>query len=57
MSDETQPDTTPAPTSTPASAPTRPASVLSNPKDQASRPGFRSPANTRTKAQKGGKKR
>jgi hypothetical protein len=53
MSDETKPA---APAAPPAAAPTRPTSILSNPKDQAARPGFRSPANSKTKAQKGNKK-
>jgi hypothetical protein len=53
MSDNEKTEPAPAPTS----APTRPTSILSNPKDQAARPGFRSPANARTKAQKGGKKK
>ena len=52
MSDETTP-ATPQP---PATTPTRPPSILSNPKDAAPRPGFRAPANTRSKAQKSGKK-
>jgi hypothetical protein len=45
MSDET-PGAPPPPT------PTRPPSALTNPKDAAARPGFRSPPNQRTKAQK-----
>jgi hypothetical protein len=53
MSDETTPTTPAAP---PDAAPTRPTSILTNPKDQAARPGFRSPANSKSKAQKGKKK-
>ena len=52
MSEETNP-TSPQP---PAATPTRPPSILSNPKDAAPRPGFRAPANARSKAQKKGKK-
>lgn len=44
MADETTP---PA-----SSAPPTPYSALQNPSDKAVRPGFRSPANAKTKAQK-----
>ena len=50
MSDETKP------AAPPIATPTRPNSVLTNPKDAAPRPGFRAPANNKSKAQKGGKK-
>ncbi len=44
------------PVAPPAATPTRPNSTLTNPKDAAPRPGFRSPSNNNSKAQKGGKK-
>lgn len=59
MSDET---TTTAPDATtdaprPAGPVTRPSSILTNAKDHAARPGFRSAANTKSKAQKSSKKK
>ncbi len=53
MSDESTP--APAPESkptAPAARPTAPPSILTRPTDAAARPGFRSAANTKSKAQK-----
>lgn len=50
MSDETEEK--PAPVPPPTAAPTAPPGALTRPTDHATRPGFRSAPNTKSKAQK-----
>ncbi|MCB9683109.1 MAG: hypothetical protein H6733_16715 [Alphaproteobacteria bacterium] len=58
MSDETEEtDETPIDATPKARPSVAPSGILQRPSDAAVRPGFRSPANSRSKAQKAGKKK